>query len=118
MGLALPVEARKRSIELRPAIAKEPPGAALAFDRVEVEGCRQHGLRRPVGLGQLAAGLVGDEGGAIEGDGGAVFPSSVPMRLEAMTGIRFAAACPCITRCQWAALSIDGSCGSLPIAVG
>ncbi|MNT74489.1 hypothetical protein D3C72_2133120 [compost metagenome] len=45
-------------------------------------------------------------------------PGSVPMRFDAITGMMFAAAWPCMTRCQWAALSIVGSCGSEPIAVG
>jgi len=41
------------------------------------------------------------------------------MRLETITGVRFAAAWPCCVRCQWSR-EFTGSAGggSLPMAVG
>ena len=40
------------------------------------------------------------------------------MRLDASSGMTFAAAWPCMVRCQCALESSVGSCGSEPMAVG
>ncbi len=45
-------------------------------------------------------------------------PFSTPMRLDATNGTMFAAAWPCMVRCQCALESKLASCGSEPMAVG
>ena len=110
--------ASERPVEVGPAVAEHAPGMAVAADLVEVESRGQDLLAVVVGLGDDLARVVGDEGMPVEGDLELLAASRVPMRFEATSGMTFAAAWPCIVRCQCQRESSDGSCGSEPIAVG
>ena len=63
---ATPIQAEQRPVEVRAAVAKEAPRGPLGANRLQIEGGGND--RAPVAgrLGHLGAGLIGDEGGAVE----------------------------------------------------
>src|SRR5690606_5601996 len=61
-----PVRRPERTVEFRPAVAKEAPVGARAAELVAVEGRHGDALFLAVELGHFVAPRVGDEGAAVE----------------------------------------------------
>ena len=111
-GLARPLPAAPRSVqrgqhavEIRAAVPEDAPGAA-EFLRHASRSKLASDDSSPIAAGHptSCARPVGDEGRAVECDVAAfVGATSLPMRFEAMTGIRLAPAWPRITvsQCGW-----------------
>lgn len=57
---------QNRAVHLGPPVPEDTPRRARRHHGVEVEAGQQHGLAPVVGVGDNRAGLVGNEGGAIE----------------------------------------------------